>query len=114
VLKAARILLEEAEGELHRAEDAYARGLYVLALNASQSCMELCLRAASRVMGASWLGMGLAERAKLMEDWIVKRKRVDEGRVEEGDVEVEVRRAREAVEALRSLLEELEEALEEA
>jgi hypothetical protein len=56
------------------------------------------------------MGMGLAERAKLMEDWIVKRKRVDEGRVEEGDVEVEVRRAREAVEALRSLLEELEEA----
>jgi len=111
LLDAARRLLEQAEEELRRAEEAYAKQLYALSLTSSHACLELCLKASSRLLGSSWMGMGLAERAKLLEDWVVRAgRRVEEGVADRASAEVELRRAREALEALRRLIEELEEA----
>jgi len=111
LLEAARRLLSEAEEALRRAEEALRRGLYASALSHAHESMELCLKASSRVVGVPWHGMGLAERVKLLEDWVARgRLSVESGEVRRGEAEGEVKRAREAVEALRRLLSELEEA----
>lgn len=110
LLEAARRLLGQAEEALRRAEDALSKGMYASALSHASESMELCLKASSRVVGVPWHGMGLAERVKLLEDWVARSRRsVEEGRAERSEAEAEVNRAREAVEALKKLLSELEE-----
>ena len=109
LLEAAREELRGAKEALREAEDAFNRGLYALSVKASERALERCLKASSRLIGSPWVGMGMAEHVKLIEDLIRRRGDADREITAE-EARAELRRARELVEALDELLSELEEA----
>ncbi len=111
IVEAVKKELKQAEAILKEAEEAHRKGLYALSINSSEACLELCFKASSKLIGTSWFSLGLAERAKLLEDWIRRQAKEAffEGEVNAEAAEQELKRAREAYEAVLKLLEEVEE-----
>jgi len=112
VKKAVEEELRRAREALKEAEEALQRGLYVLAVRASERAVEHCLKASSRMIGAPWASLGIAEHAKLIEDLIRRRRGEVEAKpnLTESEALAELKRAKELYASLEELLSEIEEA----